>query len=409
MKTNLNLTFQRRSARRSGNISDGTSNMIAGSAFCKEWTIDRDYLTSDKSQFKIDTPSFTLNQGDFVVARAEGGKLMKAPGVTNRSHKDLVEVQVTTVYPLYVGIVESIEYTSGTVVNTRDWYNLLDFDIVATSKTGSDINGHLGIMFNTYFLDGLLWGGADSGNINFVRKQYANPTKIPWSYQPSDPPTITNLRDYFINAFKKYGVVLDIDFVYHGDQVGWPNSLIFDPIIYNSTDLKFTLNLKNNSEDFANWSVYYAPRNADVANVCAIYDKSRVPDMESNAFPSYVYYLQKDGSITNLYNEDLVEHPVKQKGVIYDFTDSTTPKPLEIAQAKLAMPSYNHEISVDVKLDSKLIKFTDLRIGSLANIFYGTDLYPSVLTGYTLSSDSTWVTLKFGNVRSTLQSILDSL
>jgi|GEM_PF-2232465 len=359
------------------NRSDFT---IKSQSECYAWEINRDYLTNEKSRFSpINVMNFDV--GDFILAKTTMGRYRKT------SDRD------DSVDPIYFGIIESEEKGQSNIINARDFYNIVNFEFPATVQSGSNVQQHLKNLLYLYLINDPTKNAA-----NIEISIIGNP--IPWAYQPNTPPTPTNLNDYLVNVFKKYLVTWEAVDIYY-DHAG---NIHIDTQIGPKSN---TFSLKNNVYDFANWSVYYTPANKDVPNMLQIVDKWTTTNMETPNILS-TWYLQKDGTLTQSFNDNIFV-PTINIVAIFDNTETDPPTFLEIAQSNLAGSTYAHEINFDVNLDSKIIYVPDLEIGIKANIVHGTDLYPSVLTGYTLSAANKWASLKFGNIRSSLQSVLDSM
>jgi hypothetical protein len=353
---------------------------VKAKADCYSWEINRDYLTNEKSQFALLSP-IAHNVGDFLIANAELGKYRKTG--TN----------LGSIKPIYFGIIESSEQGKDNILNARDFYNIVNFDFAATYGSGQNVQQHLQKLLLIYLTTDT---SKDAQNVQIS----LTGAPINWIYKPSDPPTSTNLNWYFVNVFKKYQVTWEATDIYY-DENGQINiSTTIGP-------KQNTLNLKNNIYDFTNWNVYYTPANTDVPNKLEIIDKA-TSDMENPNVLS-TWYLQKDGNLSQIFNPDTVFVPTQNKVAIYDTEEESPPTFQEVARSEMSGKLYSHEITFDVNLNSRLIYVPDLEIGSKANIIYGSDLYPSVLTGYIIKSGSEWVTLKFGNIRSTRQSVIDGL
>jgi hypothetical protein len=78
-----------------------------------------------------------------------------------------------------------------------------------------------------------------------------------------------------------------------------------------------------------------------------------------------------------------------------------------VANSELKGNYYSHEINFDIKNESEIIDFESLRIGTLANIYHNEKLFQSVLTGYQITSNSDFIGLKFGHIRSRLSEVLE--
>lgn len=361
-------------------ILDRTNLKVKSTGVSYAWEINKDYLTNEKSRFSP-TDRMEMAIGDFLIAKFDMNMYRQTTGTPD------------SIKPIFIGIVESEEIESSYNVNCRDLYNLIDFEIPTTRQSGTNVGQHMKNLLNLHLLNDPTKAlvGID---VNIVGDPIA------WIYQPNDPPAVTNFLDYFINIFKKY-------------EVTWePVDLYYDSSnhIHLRTEIKRNLNvinLKNNTVDFANWSVYYMPGNVDKPNKLIIYDKYATTNMESPALLS-VWYMRRDGNLTQNHNDN-VFFPTRNIVEFYDSQATNQPTFLEVAQSKLAGSRYSHEIEFDVNLDSKLIYAPDLKIGMKANIVFNNDLYNSILTGYKLTAASKWVNLRFGNIRSSLQTVLNSL
>lgn len=120
------------------------------------------------------------------------------------------------------------------------------------------------------------------------------------------------------------------------------------------------------------------------------------------------WYIDKNGELTQSLNDN-VYTPTRQKIYIYDMEQEDRPTYLEVAQSELAGQTYAHEINFDIRKENNLIDIDDLEVGLLVDIVHNDTIYSSVLTGYVISSESEFISLRFGHVRSTLQDILNNL
>ncbi|HFU4203826.1 TPA: hypothetical protein ACGO8F_001424 [Streptococcus suis] len=353
-------------------IIDRESRRIKSKATCYQWEIDYDYLTNDPSSF-IFQHNVDYAPGDFLLGKLQDRQL----GLSSIEQDGL---------PFFLGVIGESENDA---INAYNLLNLANFDFVATRKTGSDGIGHLKKLLDTYLIADRTKQASSMG----IR---AGDVAIPYSYQPSNPPTITNLADYLIHFFKKYRIVWawdSIDFDSTG-QLSLQTKLVQEGRL---------LQLKNNVYDFVNWNVYYTPANKGSENMLHIIDKTTV-DSEHPKILS-TWYLTKDGIVSQALNG--VTLPTRSKIALYDTADESKPTYLEVAQSELAGSQYSHEIEFDLRLDSKLIQFQDLVIGSQALIAHDNNLYPSVLTGYAIKSSSEFISLKFGHVRSRFKSVFE--
>jgi len=155
-------------------------------AQCFNYEIRIDYLTNEKSRFSFPS-GITADEDDFLVAKLSGSdfKIGTSDGFR----------------PLYFGVIESIE---GTQINTCDLYNLVNFDIVATKKTGNNFGGHLQNLLNFYL-------GRPDKLISNLYITVQSSAVQPFSYMPENPPISINFVEYLINGFKNIHVKWCVD------------------------------------------------------------------------------------------------------------------------------------------------------------------------------------------------------
>lgn len=333
---------------------------------CFDYEINRDYLTNEKSTFTL-SEAVNAEYGDFVLVK-------RSNDINNF---------------LYCGVIDS--FTENSMV-TCDLYNIVNFEFAATRKTGSSstggFGGHIKNLLDIY-LD-------NSKSIYGLTYTLDDSAKVAYSYQPSSPPTVTNMVDYLVNGFKKYNVTFEFDKI----KTNSDNSIEIKMVIKKRND---RIQIKNNNYSFVNWDVYENDGGHNLENELLIIDK--LTTNSENPIVLSTYYLTKDGQITQVLNDN-VRKPTKTKIYIYDSSQADAPSFLEVAQSELAGNVYSHEINVDMLKNNNILDESSIQIGLLANIIYGQTLYQSVLTGYLISSQNDFIQLKFGNIRSTLKEVL---
>ena len=148
---------------------------------CFDYEINRDYLTNEKSTFTL-SEAVNAEYGDFVLVK-------RSNDINNF---------------LYCGVIDS--FTENSMV-TCDLYNIVNFEFAATRQTGSSstggFGGHIKNLLDIY-LD-------NSKSIYGLTYTLDDSAKVAYSYQPSSPPTVTNMVDYLVNGFKKYNVTFEFD------------------------------------------------------------------------------------------------------------------------------------------------------------------------------------------------------
>lgn len=348
---------------------------------CADWTIERDYLSNPSSTFTPLT-KFEAQQGDYLIAKNEDHLLTEGYVLDTNNEQEVVN-------PLYFGVINSFD--NGTII-TYELIDLLDFTFPATYKSGTNVGQHLYNLINRY----LTSQPDQKVKPDLIDVETVDQSShINWVYSPEDPPTETNMISYFQNAFEKYGVIWAVkNIVLSSMDI---NSYKINTTIKQPTK---TFSLKNNTGFLTNWKVYVAPVDYGFENKLLIVDKSST-NME-NPIILATYYIEMNGNLTQLINGNVYQ-PCKQKVVFFDTTAENNPTYLELAQQNLSRTSYSHEIDVDLLLDNPLVDVNSLELGMQANLVYDGSFYNSILTGYSLSADALYMTLHFGNIRSSLK------
>ncbi|HFU4025585.1 TPA: hypothetical protein ACGO0F_001293 [Streptococcus suis] len=356
-------------------ILERGSFVVKDSCSCHDWEVRMDYLNNDKSSFRLSS-SIRADKGDFVLAKMGSGKYSAI--LRNGRLK-----------PFYFGIVESNEFKENeTELFSVSLYNLVNFDFPATKKSGKNVQAHMKTLLDVFlFRDSTK--KADSISVR------VDGEPISYSYQPSDPPTVTNMVEYFINIFKKYGVVWEVEWVGYDDA----GQFVVSTVIGSKSDV---LRFKNNVADFQNWSVEVTRAGYASENMVVIVDKE-TSDSESPRILS-TWYINGDREITQ--SDVGVATPTRSKVYIYDTKGEDKPSYQSVAQSELSGSLYSHNISCDVSRNSQLLPFSLVEIGKQCDIYYDAERFLSILTGYSLRSDSGVISLTFGYIRNTLKNFL---
>ncbi|MGT2951583.1 hypothetical protein BU202_08260 [Streptococcus cuniculi] len=348
---------------------------------CVIWEIRHDYVDNSQTHFELNG-DFDIKEGDFILAKFESGEF------SSWNNKGRM-------IPLFLGVIGSSEgkqeRTGTTKINAYDILKLLgDVEFPATYKSGNNVQRHLNALIRLYLMQYL---NSQLPPISIDDSGAG----IPHLYQPSDPPTPTNLMEYAINIFKKYGVSWTVKELRRRSD----GRLLLETRIEKP---KGRLRFKNNVSHFMNWSVYVTPANEEGSNHLLIVDKktrnSEQPIMLAQ------YFLGDDGTISQDRSAVRSHKLFQTKVHVYDTEQEDKPSYDDVARSELSASSYSHEISFDIPYDSDICQLSDLRLGIDCTIYYDKQQYPSILTGYSLSSKSDYISLKFGNVRSTLKSIV---
>jgi len=360
-------------------IIDRATGIIKNYNPCYDFEIVRDYLSLEKSSFIL-FGDWTAEVGDFLIVKSSDTKV----------------TGIGSFKPFYTGVIDSFEDDSIIAIES---YGMFAFDFVAISMSGQSIEKNLYdiLTYNFYFTN---------DQLNSYTFLTYGETSTPFSYQPSQPPTITSFQDYLVDNFKKYNVTVEVDFVKSLQQ----NTSNTYQIYFKIKKKTNKIQLKNNSYSFINWSVYENDGTNGKENKLWIVDKNN-PTFPSN--PAYttilsVWYIDVNGNLTQSINDN-VARPVTNKIYLYDASQPDAPTYLEIAQSELSGNQYAHEIDFDMIENDNFLTLDQLEIGLLVDIFYNGTIYSSVLTGYSVSSQNNFVSLKFGNIRSTLSQAIKNL
>lgn len=362
--TVLTLTILERGTLRVKDVAD-----------CYDWEVKMDYINNDKSSFTI-PGTIVAQKGDFVFAKLPNGKYSRS-------------VADGKVKPFYFGIVDTNELEEdASKLEAVSIYNLVNFDFPATSKTGPSVQSHMMKLLTIWFF------GDASKKTDFISVRTEGPD-LSYSYQPANPPTSTNMVEYFINIFEKYGVVWEVEWVGYN-----PSGQFMVSTVIRVKEGSFKI--KNNVADFTNWSIYVTKAHYATENMLYIIDKA-TKNSESPSILS-TWYINNSGNITQSLTD--VDLPTRPKIYLYDSTATDKPTYKDVAQSELSGSNYSHVITVDVRDTSQLVSFYDVDIGKQVAITYDKSRYKSILTGYSLSSSSSYMTLTFGHIRNTLKSLL---
>ena len=313
--------------------------------------IEHDAISNAQSNFKIGKQAIPASIGDFI----------------------LVKEFITGDF-VYFGVIQSIDNEE---FGACQLFSLLDFDFVATRISGKSFENHFKTLINNNLI---LDSTKDISHL--VVHVRSNTEHI---YQPTDPPTVTNLMKYYFNAFKKYNIVwrfVEIDF---------EGNLITE-IVRIETHIK----IKDNISDFSEWDVSVRAANTENENKLVIINKKTTSS--ENPMILATYFLTKNNELTTNGNHRSITKPTKTKIVIYDTEQEDKPTYESIAKSELSGNAYAHEISFKIKKSSTFFVELDIFLGLLVILTINDQQFESVLTFFKIEED--FIEAKFGNLRS---------
>lgn len=319
-----------------------------------------DAISAEKSTFELMEDASIFKKGNFVLYKPSDDNMMD-----------------------YFGVIDSYEDKK---LVCNDIIVLANFEIPTAKISGPSFEQHYLDLLNKY-----LFNDPTKGLTNIRVEIRTNTSHL---YQPAESPSSTNLMKYLINAFKKYNIVWGFDRFENG-------------IVYTYLEaVTNTFQIKNNVHDFREWSISTTEVGKDVENMLLIIDKKASTNMMAPKVLA-TYYLTNENEVTTNANDEKIILPTRNKVHIFDPEQTDPPTYEEIAKSELKGSYYSHEITVDTRLQNRIIAFKNLRIGLLATIYYNDVIYKSVLSGYSYTDGSDVVSLTFGNIRSRISELLE--
>lgn len=318
----------------------------------RSFMLDRDALTKTSSSFEVLEVPLAVENGDIVGMYDSFGTIH------------------------FLGIVE---YVDGNTIEATQIVELFDDDWLWNNPRKSTLESTLKTILQNDFQntrDTLLnttFGVFDLETIS-------NTTQV---LQSQESRYVTNFASFIYDLFEKYGIQFIFDIPFSAStpkiSIGIPQ---YDKLV-----------LGNNTMIFRNFSVV---TNVFETNKLVLYG-------EENGEYRGTWYATTTGITDNPSALNRIQQ-IKTNIVFSDDAESI------VKASNLRNQIYNHEISFDMVLDNKLLKFEDLHLGQEADIYIDGDFYSTILTGYryqmtNLVTDGT-VNLRFGLVRTALTSKL---
>ncbi|KGO22527.1 hypothetical protein Q757_09030, partial [Oenococcus alcoholitolerans] len=157
-----------------------------------------------------------------------------------------------------------------------------------------------------------------------------------------------------------------------------------------------TWNFKNDVYAFQNWQVADSRLLRGYNNELWIVDQASA-NMEVPTILAR-YWLTKSGSVINSLTSD-VSQPTQVQISLFDKTQTNNPSYDSIANSTLTANAYSHDIQFDMPLNNNFFPLEKLKLGLQANIYYNGTQYKSILSAFSLSSDTELIHVEFGNLR----------
>jgi len=194
---------------------------------------------------------------------------------------------------------------------------------------------------------------------------------------------VVNFASYLYGIYEKYGIQLLFDIPFENET----------PSIAIGIPSYSKLTISNNTSIFRNFTI---TRNVFETNKLVVYSEETGQYRET-------WYATTSG-ITD--DPSALNRIPKIKTSIVFSDDAIN----IIKASNLRNQIYNHEITVELIDNNKLLNFENLKLGQEADIYYNDEYYNSILTGYEINMTdnvpSGVIILKFGLVRLSLTSKL---
>ena len=318
----------------------------------RNFRLERDLLKKASSSFTVLNIPSAIENGDIVGMYDEYGTI------------------------LYMGIVESM---LDSTINTQQIYEIFDDSWLWHNPRKTTLEATLIDIINTDYqnsydtLLNTIYGDYTLNAISSTNQKL----------QSQEDRYVTNFASFLYDVYEKYNILLLFDIPFEAET---PTINIGKPA-YNK------LTISNNVAIFRNFTIN---RNVYETNKLVIYSE------ETGAYRE-TWYGSKDGITDN--PSSLSRFQKIKTNIIFSDDDINILK-----ASSLRNQMYNHEISCELILNNKLLKFEDLHLGQEVDLFYNGDYYNTILTGYSLecqeNAEIEMITLKFGLVRTSLTSKL---
>lgn len=195
--------------------------------------------------------------------------------------------------------------------------------------------------------------------------------------------TVIDFDSFLYDLFEKYGIQLIFDIPFENTT----------PTISIGRPTYSKLTISNNTSIFRNFTI---TRNIFETNKLVVYG-------EENGEYRGSWYTTTSGITDD--PSALNRIPKIKTNIVFSDDDINV-----IKASNLRNEIYNHEITVELVDNNRLLNFEDLKLGQEADIYYNDNYYNSILTGYTIRMEneipSGKIELKFGLVRLNLTSKL---
>ena len=350
-------------------VKDGLDlgGMAIANVQCTAFSIERDLLTTATSRFEVLEMPGNIKNGDVL---------------------GLIDPYGTIVYN---GVIEAIEDD----ITCRQMLSMFNDKWIWRDPTSeTTIEGKIASIINTDFInssDPLLaskfpFTVTTTSQTEGTFEQHTK-TKTEGGQQIEyvDKTHVENLEKFFYSLYDTWGVKIDIEVPFNA----------VTPTITIGQATKPSLKVGNNALIIRNLTPF---TEIFQKNKLVIYDK------EGDNIRAE-FFATTNGITTDA--SDPLRLPVINTEYVFD-TDKDVD---EIKSEKLQEEMYNHKINFDLLIDNKLYDFFNFELGMPFEVWYYSDYYSTLFTGYELAltngSDLSVVHITYGKVRNKLTEIIN--
>lgn len=330
------------------------------------FTIRKDLMTNAKSTMTVLSMASNVNNGDVVVLYDPRGNVVYQGVVTSIEDKKISCSQMQSYY-------------KGIWVYNVSPKATLEEEFAALLQDYAD-----GKMYKSTYVDSLVAQRLGGITIDFIGSTLANLPKD-LDDKGEEKFTTQDMEKFIYSLYEDYGIILDFEINFSGANYVHIKVPDFDSI-----------KVGNNM---------YAIQN--MSPIETIEETNRLIIYSAKHVYRKTYVATKSG---------IVEEPTSTANR-FDITNtkivSSDDELSDLVANNLPSVMYNHKLTFDLVLKNFIYQFDEFHLGMPLDVWYGSDYYNSVLTGYemkkTTNENVTYVSFTCGKVRNSLTQKLTTL
>ena len=334
-------------------IKDSTDLTAVPKAFMTvpAFTIRRDLLATANSSFTVTSVPSNVDNNDILCLYDPCGTVIYQ-GVINQISDQTI--QCNQIQSIFKGtwLCETIpsDYLEHEVAQILEKYAS---GVITDSVTDTLMASKLGVFDIEYV-------GSNTNNLPAF-----------------DPQTTQDMESFIYSLYEKYNIVLEFDIPKEGTPKVTVRTVNYTPY-----------KIANNTHAIV-----------DISPLTEIAQNNKLVVYSSEGAFRAVYYATSQGIVTDSTD------PLRLKSIntIIQFTDDELDA---VVASNLSSEMYNHKLTFTLRLDNNLYKWSDWRIGQPLEIWFNSEYFNSVFTGYELTkqqnTELTEVYITCGKVRTSL-------